>query len=245
MNRRTRIVLIVTLALIAGTAGAVSWFKSHKRLGRPGIKATPTPGSLVMQIDLPERVLDFTSTNLPQEEIVLGYLPKDTSYARRRYTAPDGLTADANIILMGADRTSIHKAEYCLAGSGFHRDEAAVATIPIGGATPYALEVAKWTVTRIVDLPNGQKRKDHGLYIFWFVADGTSTPSYFRYKVQLMWDVLTTGVLQRWAYVNYFFPCDSGQEDATFERAKKLIAASVPEFQLPPESARAAAVAEH
>ena len=147
MNNRTRIILILTLALIAGTAGALTWLGNHKRLGQPGIKAIPTPGSVVMKIDLPESVLDFTSTNLPQDDVVLGYLPKDTSFARRRYTAPDGWSVEANIILMGADRTSIHKAEYCLAGSGYHRDAAAVATIPIGGANPYALDVAKWTVT--------------------------------------------------------------------------------------------------
>jgi hypothetical protein len=46
--------------------------------------------------------------------------------------------------------------------------------------------------------------------------------------------LLRTGVLQRWAYVSYFSACEPGQEDATFARMEKLIAASVPEFQLPP-----------
>jgi hypothetical protein len=40
--------------------------------------------------------------------------------------------------------------------------------------------------------------------------------------------------LQRWAYVSYFSICTPGQEDAAFERMNKLIAASVPEYQLPP-----------
>ena len=44
----------------------------------------------------------------------------------------------------------------------------------------------------------------------------------------------STGVLQRWAYVSYFSVCEPGQEDATFARMEKLIAASVPAFQLPP-----------
>ena len=43
-----------------------------------------------------------------------------------------------------------------------------------------------------------------------------------------------TGVLQRWAYISYFTVCAPGEEDATFERMEKLIAASVPEYQLPP-----------
>jgi len=55
-------------------------------------------------------------------------------------------------------------------------------------------------------------------------------------------DLIRTGVLQRWAYVSYLAICEPGQEDATFERMKTFIAASVPEFQLTP-SAREAAVA--
>jgi hypothetical protein len=47
-------------------------------------------------------------------------------------------------------------------------------------------------------------------------------------------DVLFTGELDRWAYITFFSVCAPGQEDATFERMKKLIAAAVPEFQLVP-----------
>jgi len=44
-------------------------------------------------------------------------------------------------------------------------------------------------------------------------------------------------VLQRWAYVTYFAVCAPGQEDAAYERLKKLIQTSVPEFQLTPKPA--------
>ena len=45
-------------------------------------------------------------------------------------------------------------------------------------------------------------------------------------------DLLTTGVMQRWAYVICFTVCPLGQEDAAYDRLKDFIAASVPEFQL-------------
>ena len=54
-----------------------------------------------MKIELPESVLDFTSTNVPEPEVVLGYLPKDTSFADRYYLAPDGFWVNVTIILMG------------------------------------------------------------------------------------------------------------------------------------------------
>jgi len=67
----------------------------------------------MMRVELPERVLEFTSTNMPEPEVVLGYLPKDTSYASRRYVAATRM-GDVTVILMGADRTSIHRPDYCL-----------------------------------------------------------------------------------------------------------------------------------
>ena len=90
MKNQKWLMLFVALVLMAGTAGALTRLKTNQRLGEPGIKATPIPGSVKMKIDLPERVLDFTSTNVPEPEVVLGYLPKDTSYAERLYQSPDG-----------------------------------------------------------------------------------------------------------------------------------------------------------
>jgi hypothetical protein len=244
MRNQKQLVLIVVLVLIAGAAGALVWLKSNRRLGAPAIKATPLPNTVMVKIDLPEQVLDFTSTNVPESDQVLGYLPKDTSFAEKYYQAPDGFGSYATVILMGTDRTSIHKADYCLAGQGFTQIGKATAEIPIGGLHPYSLQVARWTVSGTMDGPNGEKLQQHGLYVFWFVADTASTPSYQAYKLTLMWDVLRTGVLGRWAYVSYFTGCRPGEEDAVFERMSKLIAASVPEFQLPPRALRSTATAE-
>src|SRR5215471_802787 len=243
MKKQKRLVLISVLVLMAGTAGALLYLKSNKHLGAPGVKSTPIPGSIMMTIELPEHVLDYTSSNCPEDDVTKSYLPNDTSFASRLYEAPDGFAAKATIILMGTDRTSIHKADYCLAGSGYTIDGKATAQIAIGGPQAYPLDVAKWTVSRVVEKSGGERVLDHGLYVFWFVADTSSTPSYFQYKCTLMWDVLRTGVLGRWAYVSYYAVCQPGEEDAAFERMSKLIAASVPEFQLPPRSIRLTAQA--
>ena len=120
MKNQKWLIGLIVLVLMAGTAGALVWLKGNQRLGKPGIIATPIPGSTMMKIDFPERVLDFTSTNVPESQIELGYFPKDTSYVRRIYQAPDGFGVSAIIILMGADRTSIHRPEYCLLGQGWN-----------------------------------------------------------------------------------------------------------------------------
>jgi len=58
-------------------------------------------------------------------------------------------------------------------------------------------------------------------------------------------DLVTKGVLQRWAYVICYSECAAGSEDATYDRLKDFIAASVPEFQVtagpPIQGARAKA----
>jgi hypothetical protein len=243
MRKRKIILATLTLALIATTGFALNWFRAHQKLGRPGIKAAPTSEGIVMSIELPEKVLDFTSTNVPQSEVVLGYLPKDTSYAQRFYMGEDGFWANANIILMGTDRSSIHKADYCLAGQGWRTVKKETVKIPIGGPEPYEMPVAKWTISRIIENPDGTKREIHGIYSFWFVADGQQTVSNDQRILWFYRDLLTRNVLQRWAYVSYLVACNEGQEDAAFERLKGLIAASVPEFQLPPKMIAHSAVA--
>jgi hypothetical protein len=235
MTKQKWILFFVALVLIAGTAGLLVRLKGHPRLGQPGIKAEPIPGDVAMKIDLPERVLDFSSTNVPEPEVVLGYLPKDSSYTERIYTAPDGFWIQATIVLMGTDRTSIHNADFCLRGQGLNPEEKKIVNIPITGATPYSLPVSRWDVSGVVPQPDGREARVSGVYVFWFVADGEETPSHFEMVVKrLPLHLLRTGVLQRWAYVSYVSVCEPGQEDATFARMEKLIAASVPEFQPPP-----------
>ena len=76
MKNQKWIILTVALVLIAGTAGALTWLRANQKLGRPGLKTEAIPGSVQVKINLPERVLDFTSTNVPEPQIVLGYLPR-------------------------------------------------------------------------------------------------------------------------------------------------------------------------
>jgi hypothetical protein len=172
------------------------------------------------------------------------FLPKDTSYAQRRYIAPDGFWVNANLILMGMDRTSIHKPEFCLPGQGWRIESKSLVDIPISGPAPYTMQVAKWFLSNTVQTESGEKKRVRGIYVFWFVADNEQTVSHGERMWWLARDLMRTGVLQRWAYVSYFTICMPEQGDQVFDRVKQFIAASVPEFQLPPKTAVAASVAK-
>lgn len=228
----------VTLALIGGTAFALTELKARQRLGPPGLKSEVIPGKVNVKLALPERVLDYNSTNVPTAQVVLDYLPTDTSYAQRHYYAADGAWVMANVILMGADRTSIHRPDYCLPGQGWHIGEKTEVKLSIAGPHPYELPVEKWVVSNTFTGPDGQKQAASGIYVFWFATAGQTTGDFPTMLKSMLFHQIFSGELQRWAYISYFTVCQPGQEDATFARMKELIATSVPEFQLPPDAAK-------
>ncbi len=77
---------IVTLALIAGSAGLLGWLSTHQKLGSTPVKAHLLPNSNRLQVDLPPQVLDYKSEEVAVDDITLNTLPSDTSFGQRRYT---------------------------------------------------------------------------------------------------------------------------------------------------------------
>jgi hypothetical protein len=234
MKRQKTVFFLVALALIAGTGVLLAQMRAHQRLGRPGVKTLPLAG-LAEKVLLPERVLDYESKELDVPKMVLDYLPKDTSYGQRMYRAPDGFAVQVNVVLMGSDRTSIHKPEFCLSGQGWRIDQDACSqvSLKLERPRPYDLPVMKLIATQNLEI-EGETRTRRGVYLYWFVADDEYTASHTQRMWWMARDMLTRGTLQRWAYITYFAACAPGQEEATFERMKILIAASVPEFQTTP-----------
>jgi hypothetical protein len=241
MNKQKWIVVIVALGLIGGGAGLLTRLQAKQKLGRPGVKTQPIPGSQRLQVELPERVLDYTSQAIEVDKSTLGWLPQDTSFGQRLYRAPDGFETSVNVVLRRSDRTSLHKTEFCLEGQGWRidREASTEATVRMARPYPYDLPVTKFIATREVTI-DGRPVTARGVYVLWFVADADE---YTARHWQRMWwmarDLLLTGVLQRWASIGYFTVCAPGQENAAFERMKTFIAASAPEFQLVPRPAHA------
>jgi len=244
-NQRATLWGSASLVLIVLTAGLLAYLHGHQRLSAPGLKTTPLPGeALKVHVALPAKVLNYRAEELPIEKIVLGILPPDTSFGRSRYDAPDHFFVDVNAVLMGTDRTSMHKPEFCLTGAGFTIDQGASREerVPIAMPIPYDLPVMKMVTTKEIE-QGGRRIRVRGLYVFWFVTEDAFTARHFDRMWWMMTHMVRTGVLQRWAYVSCFSVCLPGQEDATFDRMKKFMADAVPQFQSFPAapSARAAA----
>jgi hypothetical protein len=183
-------------------------------------------------VDLPLRVLDYVSEPLRVTREELRWLPKDTVYGRRRYRADDDFSTDISVVLMGTDRTSIHRPQICLEGQGWTIARSELQSIRISKPRIYDLTVMKLTARRALKDEHGRATEFRALFVYWFVSETRLTA---RHGERMWWmakDLLATGVLPRWAYVAYIATCRPGEEAATYDRMKEFIAASVPEFQV-------------
>ena len=243
-----RVLVVLCLALMGGTGWLLAHFKQLQRLGVPGVKVVAEPtfavdGTAVRSnsVYLPTTVLDYKSDSVPVAQIVLDWLPPDTTFGQRVYRAADGFETAATVVLMGRDRTSLHKPQYCLTGVGWQILKTEEERIQMQEPHPYELQVMKLTSERSVPMADGSERKFSGLFVYWFVSADQLTA---RHNERMWWmarDLMVQGVLQRWAYVSCFSICPPGLEDATFARMSEWIRAAVPEFQLPAGAPLAAA----
>lgn len=243
-KRRKSILCASALALMAGTAFLLA--AVPQKLGPAGVKASPIPGSERWQVYLPEHVLDFESRGEEPAAASLAMLPKDTSLADRVYYKPGVGQFVSGLVLMGTDRTSIHKADYCLRGQGMNIRQITQETIRVDQPQPYDLPVVKIVADESIPV-DGKTITRRCLYVYWYVADGqiSNDRSGFGRMWSMTRQLLFTGVLQRWAYVRYYAFCEPGKEDAAYGELKRLIAAAVPQFQLTPRPANATVAAQH
>jgi hypothetical protein len=241
MNRRNWPLFTAALVLIAVSAGLLASLSAHEKLGPTPVKAHPLANSNRLQVDLPEHVLDYQSEWVEEDELTLNTLPPDTSFGQRRYKGPDGFVLTLNAVLMGTDRTSLHKPQFCLEGQGYHIEQSTETSIHIDQPCSYDLPVVRLVASKEV-LNGGERQIVRAVYVYWFVADDALSASVSGFE--RMWRMgihrLSTGVLQRWAYISCLSGCQPGQEAATFERMKQFIAASVPQFQLNPHPSQIA-----
>ncbi len=247
MSRQGKTIVAVFLLLVGASAVFLAWLSSAGQvLGQPGLRLAAmelrNENNLVVRtngVALPAQVFDCTSKPTPVTQLELDWLPPDTTYGRRRYSFPDGTWIESSVVLMGQDRTSIHKPEYCLPGQGFTIDLREAVAIPIQQPHAYELPVMKLTTSKTARDRNGREVPLRGVYIYWFVADGKLATHHLDRMWMMTKGRLSEGVLQRWAYVTYFAICNLGDEDATFDKMAKFIAESVPQFQTttgPPKS---------
>jgi len=232
MKRRGLILLLIGLVAIGAAAATLLHFKERQRLGDPGVKTSLREGSVRLNIFMPTNVPGYTA-EIVDSSASEEALPFDTSIMSIRYTEPDLPPVQATTVLMGTDRTSIHRPEFCLPGGGWNIDSSrsGLAVVPMDRPYPADLAVMRVHTTRKAEM-NGRKVLLSGIYVYWFVADNAVTAERWQWMSWMADSLIRKGELQRWSYISYFTYCLPGEEELAFDRIKKSMNATVPDFQL-------------
>lgn len=234
--------VFITLVILSAFIASIK-----TNLGQPGVAIGSQPildpdGNILVtnSIAMPPNVGFFTGKDVAISPRTVEWLPPDTTYGFRDYYDTDGFEARMQVVLMKKDRTSIHKPEYCLYGSGMEITNTEIIDIPMSDPMPYNLPATKISVVRKLEQPDGSIREWTGFYIYWFVSEDQMVPDHMTRIVLMATDLLREKVLKRWAYVSCLSLSHPGNEVALEKRMVQLIQQSVPKFQLtpPPDNLR-------
>ncbi len=180
-----------------------------------------TESGVVMEF--PERVGGFSGKQSEASEGEKFVLPKDTEIAKMVYSNGVGDVLNAQIVLAGAEKRSIHRPELCLPAQGWSINGRE--TVPVKLADGRTISYMKDTISRTVDVGNGVTKPLTSLYCYWFVGNGASTPSHLMRLFLTSWDRVVHHKNHRWAYVAVSAPVLEGftRNGKNAEATQKMI----------------------
>jgi Protein of unknown function (DUF3485) len=165
-------------------------------------------GGAGVVMDLPSTVDSFRGRDQETSEGERTVLPKDTEIIKKAYTNPSGEIVNAQIVLSGAEKRSIHRPELCLPAQGWTINGREY--MPVKLADGRSLSVMCDTITRQVEVAPGVSRPLTSLFCYWFVGDGVSTASHVRRVLLTSWDRIVHHKNHRWAYIAVSAPVLEG-----------------------------------
>lgn len=242
--KKPQIAFFIVLITVAGMSLLIGSIQQN--LGQPGvlvgdglIKGLESEVLRTNCVILPENVGIFKGFDQPVSEKVTEWLPPDTTFGFKNYIDDDtDFQALTQVVLMGRDRTSIHKPEYCLYGAGFKIEKIEKKTIQMQSPEPYSLPVTRIHVTLNQKQTDGTTKRSSGYYYYWFISEDQITASHKERIMLMVRDLLKSRVLKRWAYVSFLAVAQPGVEEALDAKMIELIQQSVPQFQLTPPPER-------
>ena len=115
---------------------------------------------------------------------------------------------NAQIVLAGAEKRSIHRPELCLPAQGWSIDGRE--TVPVKLSDGRNISVMKVSISRPFETSPGISQTLKGFYCYWFVGNGVTTPSHITRLLLTSWDRVVNRKNHRWAYVAVSAPVLEG-----------------------------------
>lgn len=189
--------VIVVLILSIATVLAFKLTSSVNSTTESGVNMT-----------LPSRVNGFSGKDAVASEGEKYVLPKDTEIVKKIYSDSFGDPINAQVVLAGAEKRSIHRPELCLPAQGWSIDRRE--TIPVRLADGRSITVMADHISRPVEISPGVMKTLPSLYCYWFVGNGVSTSSHFHRLLLTSWDRVIHHKNHRWAYIAVSAPVLQG-----------------------------------
>ena len=163
---------------------------------------------------LPDVLSEWFGEPMKPSEQVINALADDTNFAQSQYKRRTPGTTDkidlinTLIVLSGDDmNNSIHRPERCLAAQGFEIISSNEAPINIQRNSHLP---SRRLISRHIE--TGAIRVSY----YWFIGAKVITSGHYSRTFTDMWDRLTTGTNQRWAFVNISSPILSETHEHPF-----------------------------
>jgi hypothetical protein len=159
----------------------------------------------------------FTTNQLKNENICLScgsdlnawapgeiqILPADTVILRKQYLHPSGRAIQVSIVISGKDRTSIHRPQMCLTGSGHQLVQRHSLDIDVKGRGTLK--------TTLLDTKLRNQRRY--AYAYWFSSQDQETPYHLERMLWMGLDNLFKGKIQRWSYISLMTTRSEGSDE--------------------------------
>ena len=187
---------------------------------------------LPVSFDLP----GWQGTKIQESEVERTSLAADTRFSKAQYTQPRRVfweketpAVEVSIVYSGSDmNSSIHRPERCLPSQGHVNLQTSASELRLADGRTLTLT----RLTSRVPLPN----RDDGLTLnfisyYVFIGHGTMHHTHIGRTLQDMYDRVTRGYVQRWAYFqanSYWAPELNLTEEETDKRVRALISELLP-----------------
>ena len=165
-------------------------------------------------------------------------LAKDTQFARKVYTGPEGDQIFASIVLSGDDMTnSIHRPERCLPAQGWQVRASSKRAIQLPNGNPF--EVTRLRNAQTLETPDKRRIEVTNLNYYWFIGYRDMTASHLKRTEIDIRDRILLGQSQRWAYVTIAANVSKGiwrperTEEETTTMLEKFMQELAPRLQKP------------
>lgn len=174
-------------------------------------------------MNLPTQVGTFSGQDQDISESERVILPKDTEFARKVYKNFGGEQINAQIVLAGGEKRSIHRPEICLPAQGWN--------IKTGQAVPIklddgrVLDVMKLDISKPVEIQPGVRKELTTIFLYWFIGKNMTTPYHWLRLGHANWDRVVHNINHRWAYVIVSAPVLDGFTPGgkNYEETKEIL----------------------